>query len=99
MPPSTRTALRHLLLRWWSLPVRVDLLGIARMPRVIGRHEGPLASALHQTPALIGLEVVVVTAVGIGVLKARGEGLDPVMAVVDLPGQGRTALDRTDRIQ
>src|SRR5438105_11471105 len=69
------------------------------MTGIVWRDERPLAGALYEPPALVGLEVVVVLAIGIGVLKSGREGLHPVMAVIDLPGQGRATLDRADRIE
>src|SRR5207248_3079119 len=81
------TELRRRLWRW-------SFLGpVLRVCRVVGRHEGPLAHTLDQAPALVGLQVVVVTAVAVEAVEGRAVGPGPVLAVVPLAGGGTATLD------
>src|SRR3954463_8450493 len=69
------------------------------MGRIVGRHEGPLAHTLDQAPALVGLQVVVVTAVAVEAVEGRAVGPGPVLAVVPLAGGGTATLDGTRGIE
>src|SRR5437588_6765344 len=65
--------------RRWSLVG----LGVLGMARITGWHEGPLApAALDQGPAVVGLEVVVVTAVAVESVEGGAVRLGPVLTVV-----------------
>ena len=68
--------------------------GVARVAGIVGRHHLALAAALHESPSLGGLEVVVVATARVQQPEQRHLGGGPVGAMVVLQAHGGVAAER-----